>query len=311
MLKRHISGIAITVLCLSLIGCGGGSSDPEPVDSLITPNSYEQILRELIKLINATPMADTLSTQPTITDAGITFVSVSSGPVEDEAFGLGFLRDYSCDAGGSIEVHTFTEPGSRKLTFADCALEAGSFDGILKEFMIGREGSGITATDYKIDTDVQTRTLSGRQGTSRFRGGPGGNRFWENVDFDTQSSEGILTLRSYELDATSMFTRPTSVNESNLSVSFDVTAPWTGEQSINVEVSLQASIEPDTAFTWRTGRVVAIAEDGSQLTLTPADTAQRTFDLTLSGLDSVITRQWADGFEIFCAFTDIDSCGSF
>ena len=311
MLKRKISRIAITTLCVSLMGCGGGSSDPEPADSLITPDSYEQILRELITLINATPMADTLSTQPTITDVGITFLSVSTEPVEDEVFGLGFVRDYSCDAGGSIDVHTFTEPGSRKLTFADCALEAGTFDGILKEFMIGREGSGITATNYIVDTDDQTRTLSGSQGASFFRGGPGRNRFWRDTDFDAQSSEGSLTLRSYELDVTSRFTRPSNVNDSNLFVTFYVTAPWAGEQGIQVEATLQASIVPGTAFTWQTGEVTAVADDGSQLTLTPADAAQRTFNVALSGYDGVISRQWADGFEIFCAFTDIDLCGSF
>jgi hypothetical protein len=287
------------------------SSNPEPVDSLITLDSYEQILRELTKLINATPMAATLSTQPATTDSGVTFVSVSTGPVEDEVFGLGFLRDYSCDAGGSIEVHTFTQPGSRKLTFTDCALQAGSFDGVLKDFIIGREGTGVTATDYSVDTDNQTRTLSGSRGASFFRGGPGRNRFWRDTDFDSQLNEGTLTLRSYELNATSRFTRPARVNESDLSVSFDVSAPWTGEQSIRVQATLQASIEPDTTFTWQTGEVVAVAEDGSQLTLTPADTVQRTFNIALAGHDSMITRQWADGFEIFCAFTDIEMCGSF
>jgi hypothetical protein len=289
------------------------SSNPQPVESLISLDSYEQILRELITLINATPMAETLNTQPTITDAGITFVSVSNGPVEDEVSGLvGFVNDYSCDAGGIIEIHTFAQPGYRKLTFADCALEAGSFDGILREFMIGRPGrgsSGITATDYNVDRDDQTRTLSGRQGGRSFSGTPGRGRFWENIDFDAQSTEGILTLSSYELDATS--TRPARANESNLFVSFDVTAPWAGEQSISVEATLQASIEPNKAFTWQTGEVVAVADDGSQLTLTPADAVQRTFNIELSGHDGVITRQWADGFEIFCGFTDIELCGNF
>jgi hypothetical protein len=256
-------------------------------------------------------MTATLSTQPDIADAGITFVSVSDGPVEDEVLGLGFLRDYSCDAGGNIEVHTSSQQGNRKLTFSDCALETGSFDGTLREFSIGREGTGVTASEYSVDTGNQKRTLSGSRGASFFRGGPGNNRYWNTTDFDSQSSEGVLSLRTYELDATSRLTRPANFNESDLTVSFCVTAPWTGEQSIRVEGTLQASIEPDEAFTWQTGEVVAIAEDGSQLTLTPADGVQRTFDITLSGHDSVITRQWSDGFEIFCGFTNIETCGSF
>lgn len=289
----------------------GNISNPEPADFLITLNSYEPILKELVKLINATPMAQTLSAQPAVTDAGITFVSVSNGPVEDEVFGFGFVRDYSCDAGGTIVTHTFSTPGSRRLTFGDCVLEAGSFNGTLKEFNIGREGTGITATDYSIEINDQTRTLSGRQGVSRLRSGPSSIRFWENTEFDAQSSEGILSLRSYELDASSNFSFESRANDSNLSVSFDVTAPWTGEQSIHVEATLRASIEPDTAFSWQTGEVVVVAEDGSQLILTPADAVQRTFNIALSGHDSVITRQWADGFEIFCGFTDIEVCGSF
>lgn len=289
----------------------GNISNPEPVDSLITLDSYEPILQELVKLINGTPMAQTLSIQPAITDTGITFVSVSSGPVEDEVFGLGFVRDYSCDAGGTIETHTFSAPGSRILTFADCALEAGNFDGTLKEFNIGREGTGVTATDYSVELNDQTRRLSGRRGVSRLRSGPSSIRFWENTEFDAQSSEGILSLRSYELDVSSNFSFESRANDSNLFVSFDVTAPWTGEQSIHVEATLQASIEPDTAFSWQTGEVMVVAEDGSQLTLTPANAVQRTFNIALSGHDSVITRQWADGFEIFCGFTDIEVCGSF
>ncbi len=187
------------------------NSNPEPVDSLITLDSYEQILQELIKLINGTPLDDTLSSQPAITDAGITFISVSTEPVEDEVFGLGFVYDYSCDAGGSIEDFRFPEPGSRKYTFADCVLEAGSFSGILKEFHVGREGSGVTATDFAVDSGDEMRILSGRHEISRFRGVAGLNRDWQTTNFDVLSSESSLTLRSYELDATSVYNpRPTS-----------------------------------------------------------------------------------------------------
>ncbi len=94
-------------------------------------------------------------------------------------------------------------------------------------------------------------------------------------------------------------------------MSFDVKAAWSGQQNIHVEVSLQASIEPDTAFTWQTGEVVAVADDGSQLTLTPDDTAQRTFNVAISGNAGLVTRQWSEGLEIYCAYADIESCGSF
>lgn len=288
-----------------------GEPDPEPVDALITLDSYESILKELVELINGTPLFDTLNTQPAITQAGITLVSVSSEAMEDEAFGLGFVYDYSCDAGGSIEEFRFTEPGSLQYTFEDCILESGIFNGVLKEFFVGREGSGVTATAYTVDTGDQTRMLSGRHESSSFRGIAGLNRYWQPTDLDVQSSESTLALRSYELEATSVYNPPEDVNDSNLRVSFDVTAAWTRELRIHVEVSLQTSMEPDSAFTWQTGEVVAVADDGSQMTLTPADASQRTFNIALSEIDSLLTRQWSEGFEIHCAFADIDTCGSF
>ncbi|ASJ76348.1 hypothetical protein [Granulosicoccus antarcticus] len=288
-----------------------GTSNPNPVDPLITLDSYEVILKELITLINATPLYDVLSNQPDISDAGITFISIGAEPEEDEVYGLGFVSDYSCDAGGSIEAFNFPEPGSQKYAFTDCALEAGRLNGVLKEFASGSDSSGNTATSFSVDTDEQTKTLSGTNGIQYYRGVAGIKRYWVETSFKVQASESTVTLNSYELDASSAYDPGDSVNNSYLIVSFDVTAPWTKDQNVHVDVTLEASLEPDTAFTWQTGEVVAQADDGSQLTLTPADAVQRTFNLTISGDDNLMSRQWSDGFEILCAYRNIDQCGSF
>lgn len=288
------------------------TTEPEqPLEALINLDSYEQILRELVDLINANPLYDTLYTQPDVDDDGITFVSISTDPVEDEEYGLGFVSDYSCDAGGSIEDFNFPEPGSRKYTFDDCALETGTFNGVLKEFYTGREGTGVTATNFSVESAEQTRLLSGTQGSSIYRGVPGLYRYWDTSSLDMSSNEGSLLVSDYELTATSVYRPDSNTYDSQLAVSFDVTAPWTENQNVHVEVSLEASIEAGNDFSWQSGNVVAVADDGSELTVTPADATQRTFDVELLGQDGAITRQWSDDFEIFCAYRDIDSCGNF
>lgn len=287
------------------------TTDPQPATALINLENYEQILQELIKLINGTPFYEVLDTEPDVTGFGITYISGSSDPVNDDVFGLGFLYDYICNAGGSLEMFVFTAPGSRRLTWENCVLEANTLNGILQHFNIGREGTGVTAREFTVETETLSSTLSGESGSSFFRGVPGRNRYWKTTSFDMLSSEGALAVRSYQLDATSAYYPPTGLKRSNLLVSFDVSAPWTAEQNIHVEVALQASLEANTIFTWQTGELVAVADDGSQMTLTPSDTNQRTFDIAISGLDGSMSRQWSDGFEIHCAYTSIESCSSF
>ena len=256
----------------------------QPSDgATIDLDSYENVLREVIPLINGAPLDATLRALPgagprfefrpteTAAPVGTAFIDQSEGSLELD----GSLKNrFSCDAGGQFEATYGVSVELGKIDFMDCTVGEKTFDGQYGFNRVGRDGYSVSADAFAVAENGVGRVLSGGRRVGYYRIGSGQNRTWESLQ---GGAEGIgasfdvlgdapANVRNYNLAAVSTSfgilgdggtvqlddgqTRDVVENpvSSSLSGSFEVvSAPWTDGQSLTVSVDLRAE---RSFYTW-------------------------------------------------------------
>lgn len=254
-------------------------------------------------------------------------------------FGVGMFTDisvrseYTCAAGGTIYNYLTDR------VFNDCVVGNNTYNGTS-----GRRNDELRGTirNYPFWNFSATDTAGI---TSSLTGGYSiGNlsfvvlnqtERWRDAEFSSIQSDGEFALSDFNIerldrsDVGSSFDTTTRVidgipytirnnsQSSSVNGSFTVSAGWTNQEPISVNVSLSftdtirepadssvtdypGSIDPIEPFQWQTGAVVISANDGSSITVTPTVPSNQSFSITLSNGESIGPLPWGDDYIIDC-----------
>ncbi|MFK7891928.1 MAG: hypothetical protein AB8B63_14020 [Granulosicoccus sp.] len=308
---------------------------------VIRPDSWEEILRNIVALINADRALErremledrfgSLSrlaiSETVVGDSSGTLASLGLTllPLADPANNLEV--DYSCNAGGRISFSL--TPGVRiyGVESDNCAIGGDIYDGGFNYFGVGREGESTRMDNLSATlADSTAYSLSGAYRTSFDRVDVRRSAQWTDVKMKEQSASDNYSVESFTMisesasgpDFSFSFDRRPLLHSATVDGGFSVTADWTGNQPVQVTVDLMlgGSYEADELdqivlpSQWTSGSIEVIAADGSRLLLSPNADDTSSAIVSVSGTDEVQQVRWNDGYQVRCfaAPSDFPDC---
>ena len=262
---------------------------------ITTASLFEPMLSEAedaSRILEAAAFAS-LTDQPAPAN-GVTLIAGSDGGrPENSTDGFNGGR-YTCDAGGAGAVPKFRafEGGTGFIvTFDNCVLDSGLYTGQYR-LIPSVPRSGNLGSDQLLNWQASPNNEPryrvqqyDEQATSQFNDRSQVTTevsltdFKSVVDGQTTSIANLATLRISRFGTSLDFDRPDPNDapvlrdfaEATLSSVFDVTADFTSQQRIDVQISLAfdyGGIE-NPVLRWQSGEIIARAEDGSEFRAIP------------------------------------------
>lgn len=334
--NMYRSCIILTALTLPVIGCSSSSTDGDgDTVPAITAANAETLLREVIAIANddaldaasedIEPVIDTVEnlvdqaiSSGAASGNGLTFMSTS--PVNEG----GELSEYtfSCDSGGTLVVQAYKDdtvggPNIDEMRATDaCSIDDAAYEGFAyKSVRYGRGTDLSNFEDFSIaHANGDSLLLNGEYYNSSADGnGPLVKIGWTDADLVRVEEGETTTIEDYtSLRESILHSEIPGVDSpgTTATVSFTVTAPWTSDEPLNVDLDLayvdaEDSVPTETGVypaQWQTGTLQITASDGSGLTLSPETDDAATFSVLLdSAEDDPMIFNWADGFQVLCA----------
>jgi len=262
---------------------------------ITTASLFEPMLNEAedaSRILEAAAFAS-LTDQPAPAN-GVTLIAGSDGGrPENSTDGFNGGR-YTCDAGGAGAVPKFRafEAGTGFIvTFDNCVLDSGLYTGQYRlipsvprsgnlgsDQLLNWQASPINEPRYRVQ-QYDEQATSQFNDRSQVTTEVSLTDFKSVVDGQTTSITNLATLRKSRFGTSLDFDRPDPNDapvlrdfaEAMLSSVFDVTADFTSQQRIDVQISLAfdyGGIE-NPVLRWQSGEITARAEDGSEFRAIP------------------------------------------
>lgn len=329
---------------------------PSPADALLTASNAEAILKQVISVINEDHIdamfekaqadmkfQDRLFFLSNTTDE----IQFSQGIDLDTPYqmetnyetgvftAIPVRREYTCAKGGSI-YNYFNDR-----VFNDCAVGENTYNGT-----IGRRNDrmrGVISSypfyDFSVtDTTGITSTLSGGYyiGNQSFVV-LNQSKGWRNASFNTTTPAGPLSITEFNVardddtgrESTFALTDDgvtVAINirswASTISGFFVVTAPWSDDQPLFVEVLLGFSttermpadsevtdipggISTRAAFQWQTGSIDVSANDGSSFSARPSSSLSNELVIEFDDGERIEPIPWSGDYTVDCGSSQV------
>lgn len=264
-------------------------------------------------------------------------------PLEN-VYGSGIFTDatqyaeYSCAAGGGLTNYYALVGNASDAVFDNCVAGSNTYNGTtgirnIQRGVINR----FPVRDFSVtDSLGQTRTVSGEYAAGNLSfvviNAQSG---WSSADYRGPWADGELHISNYSVVRTEIdnqsgigsTTRPGDDGElirviqyrveNAVSGEFAVSAPWSGNQELQVTLGLSFSdnaviasdpdsgepvaysgADPEEAFYWQDGSIEVMAEDGSRLSMTPVQGDRDAFLITNTDGDTLGPLLWEDGYAV-------------